>query len=372
MDKPQKKVLIISSLGPPPYLGGIENVIDTLIKSSLSSSYDFSTFDTYRKPAPNRSVFSKAAFALRLPFQCAYYISKVRPHIAHIHFCSKTDFWKHSLCLFACKTMRIKTIFHLHGGSFDTIYNQYRPLTQSLVRFILAKADMIIALSTYWKDFLSTLVEKDKISIAPNPINCSQLSFFSNQETKILNPSVLLLGSLGKRKGHFDVIKAIPTVLSKHPLVHFYFAGLEEDYGATERLKELAEETNIITNVHFLGAVAGEEKLKLLGEAGIVILPSYGENMPISVLEGMAAWKPVISTRVGAIPEVIDDNESGILIDAGDWQALSQKISYLFDNPQDALQIGARAGKKVRKKWDVDIITLTFDQIYKNILLGVH
>lgn len=365
MEQPTTKILIISSLGPPPYLGGIENVIDTLVKSNLASSYEFSIFDTYRKPDQKRTFISKASFALRLPFQCANQIVKVKPRIAHIHFCSKTDFWKHSLCLLTCKTMRIKTIFHLHGGSFDTIYKGYHPWTQTLVRLILDRADIIVALSEYWKAFLSNLVTKNKIRIAPNPINCKQLSSFSNPENKVLNPSVVLLGSLGKRKGHFDVIKASSIVLAKHPLTQFYFAGLDEDYGATETLKKLAQDNNVASNVHFLGPVSGEKKLKLLGEAGIIILPSYGENMPISVLEGMAAWKPIISTRVGAIPEVLTDNKNGILIDAGDWQALGKKIIYLFDNPEITIQLGTKAGKKVRTKWDIDKIANIFDKIYK-------
>jgi len=105
-----------------------------------------------------------------------------------------------------------------------------------------------------------------------------------------------------------------------------------------------------------------------LGESGVMILPSYAENMPISVLEGMAANKTVITTKVGAIPEVIIDNESGVLIDAGDWESLANSIMFLFENPHKAFEIGENAGLRVRENWDVSKIAKNFDSIYQGLL----
>lgn len=365
-DRP--KTLIISSMGPPPYLGGIENVIDTLITSNLSNLYRFSIFDTYRTPDPGRKIFDKLTYALGLPFKCAFHINKIRPDLVHIHFCSKIDFWKHSLCLLASKTMGIKTIFHLHGGSFDSIYREYHPILKGLVRFLLARSDVLVALSEYWYGFLSNLVGDSRIRIVSNPINCDELASFSRRGVESVRHSVVLLGSLGKRKGHYDILKAMPLVLARHSDTQVFFGGLDEDIGATFELKRLAQENGIKNNIHFLGPVSGEAKLKLLGEASIVILPSYGENMPISVLEGMAAGKPIISTRVGAIPEVVVDKESGLLIDPGDWRTLAENIIHLFDNPEYAKLMGEKAYKRVRDKWDVGKIVSIFDSIYRELL----
>lgn len=364
----KQNVLIISSLGPLPYLGGIENVIKTLVESSLSESYNFSFFDTFRTPDPERTFFAKLAFALRLPFQCAHHIYKNQPKIIHIHFCSRTDFWKHSICLIVAKTLRIKSIFHLHGGSFNSVYKEYHWIKKYIVRFILSQPDMVIALSRYWKEFLSDLTEKDKIRIAPNPINCKELTSYNKYNWKKKERTILLLGSLGKRKGHFDVIKAAPLVLAKHPDTYFCFAGQDEDLGATEQLKKLAQKYKITNNIHFLGPVTGVEKLKLLGETNIIILPSYAENMPISVLEGMAANKPVISTRVGAIPEVITNNESGLLIDAGDWKNLAKKIILLLDNPDFSIQLGIKAEIIARNNWDIKNVSSIIDNLYQELI----
>jgi glycosyltransferase involved in cell wall biosynthesis len=364
-------ILIITALGPPPYLGGIENVVDTLLNSGLTQSYSFSIFDTYRSPDPNRTILTKILFGLALPFRCARHIISVRPALAHIHFCSKTDFWKHALCLFTCKVLKVKTIFHLHGGSFDQFYTHANGPQKAAIRFILRRPDILIALSQYWHDFLSELAPDSTIRILPNPIDSTTLGSFSTRES-IKNHSVVLLGCLGKRKGHFDVLKAMPMVLTKFPDTQLYFAGVDENLGATEQLRELARENNFSNNVHFLGPVSGQDKLKLLGEAGIIILPSYGENMPISVLEGMAAGKPVITTKVGAVPEVITDNENGILIDPGDWQALAEKINYLFDHSDFALHLGTQAKNKVEKNFDISIIANKVSNLYQEMLQPVH
>lgn len=366
--KQLKKILIISSLGDPPYIGGIENVIDTLVKSSLSDQYEFLTFDTYREPDTNRKIYHKFLFALRLVFACGWRVVKYKPHLVHIHFCSRIDFWKHSICLIVSKILGKKAIFHLHGGSFDTFYQNNLFIKKFVVRSIFRLPDTIIALSNYWYNFLRRLSPTSRILTVPNPIDCDLLSTHSADPLDCYGRSILLLGCLGKRKGHYDVLKAMTLVLKHYSDVIVNFAGLDEDFGATEKLKKIAEELGIINNINFLGAVSGEKKLKLLGHSSIVILPSYAENMPISVLEGMAAKKPVISTRVGAVPEVLGDGQWGVLVDPGDWRKLSEKIIYLFENLNFAKSLGELAQKEAFENWDVRKVTRDVDTLYKKLI----
>ena len=355
-------------MGEPPYVGGIENVIDTLVNSDLAELYNISIFDTFRTPDPDRKIYQKFFYAISLFFICGYHIVTKRPHIVHIHFCSRIDFWKHSICLFVSKIFGRKTVFHLHGGSFDTFYQSCSQFTRSAVRFFFGLSDIVVALSSYWHRFLSDLVSERKIRVLPNPINCEKLSSFSTEFGNNKEHSVLLLGSLGKRKGHYDILKAMTEVVKYYPDAQVYFAGIDEDFGATENLQRIAKQYKIIKNVHFLGPVSGEAKLKLLGRATIVILPSYGENMPISVLEGMAAGKPVISSRVGAIPELFENGTCGMLIAPGDWKALAKNILYLFDNPNYAKSLGELAHQKTLANWDVSKIILNVDSIYQQLL----
>lgn len=365
------KVLIISSLGPKPYVGGIENVIDTFLNSELKESYDFSIFDTYRKPDPKRKSLEKVLFSILLFINCFKFLHKKKPDIVHIHFCSQVDFWKHSICLLASKLMKLKTIFHCHGGSFDTVFSEYNFVTKILIRAVFKLPDTVIALSSYWQSFLSKLTDESKIKILPNPINCDEFSHHSVNYQKIIDKNIILIGSIGKRKGHFDTIRAIPEVLKQFPNVKVLFAGREEDLGAIEELKKISNEYGIIDNIRFLGSVSGTEKLKLFGSASIVILPSYGENMPISVLEGMAAHKPVISSRVGAIPELFGSEEFGLLIHPGSWKELAAKIILLLKEPEYAEKLGENGFCRVKDLLDVGKIAKILSIIYKELLLSL-
>ena len=360
-------VLIISSLGPKPYVGGIENVIETLLNSKLKNKFNFFIFDTYRKPDPSRKFLKKLIFASLLPFYCALSIKKNQPEIIHIHFCSKTDFIKHSICLFTSKLFSKSTVFHLHGGTFDTFYNHTNSFYKFFIRFVLKQPDALIALSKYWKSFLVSLSGKNNIYILPNPVDCAALNKNTIDSNQTLRRSVVLLGSLGKRKGHYDVLKAAPLVFIENPDVQFFFAGQEEDIGCLKALESIAKKEGISCNVHFLGPVSGEPKKQLIKNAGVIILPSHGENMPISVLEGMAAGKPVIASRVGAIPEVIIDGACGLLIDAGDWKSLADNLNLCFKNPELANKLGKEAQARVLENWDVDKVVEKIEYIYRKV-----
>jgi glycosyltransferase involved in cell wall biosynthesis len=99
-----------------------------------------------------------------------------------------------------------------------------------------------------------------------------------------------------------------------------------------------------------------------------MILPSYVENMPLSILEAMAARVPIVSTRVGAIPEILDEGKVGLPIDPGDWQGLAQGIIHLLDNPSFAQRLGRLGSEKARATWDVKRITDELGGLYSEVL----
>jgi len=358
---------MIASLGKPPYVGGIENVVDTLLRSELNERFEFSVFDTYRVPDPERTRLQKASYAARLTLSCWARLRETRPDLVHIHFCSRTDFWKHAICLTVARSYGVKTIFHLHGGAFGAFLNEMTPLQTVLARRVFSKADRVIALSSYWKEFLLQLVPAERIHVLSNPIDCERLCP-RPREVDPDHPTLLLLGRLGKNKGHYDVLKALPLVLKEHPNVRVLFAGNDDEHRATDDLKHLAAELGLTRHVEFLGPVLFDPKVELLRTATMLILPSYVENMPLSVLEAMAVRMPVVSTRVGAIPEILDAGRTGLLIDPGDWKGLAQSIIRLLDDPFFAERLGSLAGQKARDVWDVKRIADQLGALYYRVL----
>lgn len=129
------------------------------------------------------------------------------------------------------------------------------------------------------------------------------------------------LGRLGERKGTYDLIKAIERIEVQIPDIKCYLAG----DGDIDRCKQIVEEKKLENNIIIVGWADFDKKLELLKKSSVLVLPSYNEGLPMAILEGMACGKAIISTTVGAIPEVVKE-ENGILIEPGDIKKLSEAL----------------------------------------------
>jgi glycosyltransferase involved in cell wall biosynthesis len=357
------KILVYAVMGPKPYTGGIENVVDTILRSSLTEEYEFEILDGYNEADFGRTRLRKAWNAIMLFLRCLAAMIRVGPHVVHIHVATHVDFWKSSLCMLAGQLTFRRTVFHLHGGGFDSIYEGYSPFTRFLVRRVFRRASRVIVLSSYWAEFVSAFVDRARIRVLPNPIECDSLAPPAGARSSGKH-NVLLLGSLGRRKGHFDVLEAIPPVVREFPSVVFNFAGAEEVPGTEGQLRELVAQKGLEDHVLFLGRVTGQQKLDLLHSTTIMILPSHSENMPVSVLEGMGAGLPIIASRVAAVPELLESGRAGRLVDAGDWRALAEEIKTLLRDPDLAARLGREARRKACALWDVKIVASRLSAIY--------
>jgi len=367
----RQRILIVASLGERPWTGGIENVVDTLIHSDLAEKYRFSLLDTFRAPNSRRILPAKLFYATRLFARCVRSVILADPDVVHFHTPAGIDFWKHAVCLVACKLFGRRTLVHVHGSGFDTFYSSSHSAKKFVIRTVFRLADGAIALSEYWGKFLAEVANARKISVIPNPVDCESLKP-EEQGSETSEKLILLLGTVGKRKGHYDVLDAIPTVVAQHPRAVFAFAGAEEKPGTEKALRQIADDKGISQYVRFLGPVTGPDKVNLLMSASIMVLPSYAENMPVSILEGMAAGLPVVASTVGAIPECVEEDVTGYLIDPGDCDALAERIGRLLDNPVLARQLGRVGRSKVCDSGDVKSVTPKLDAVYQDLIYDSH
>ena len=129
-----------------------------------------------------------------------------------------------------------------------------------------------------------------------------------------------------------------------------------------EDLKGLAAELGVAERVTFLGEV--RDIPALLGRARIFVLPSLSEGIPLTVLEAMARGLPVVATRVGGLPEVVIDGETGLLVPAADPPALAQAILSLSRDPDAAGRMGEAGRKRVERIFDVRRMVADYEALY--------
>ncbi len=206
--------------------------------------------------------------------------------------------------------------------------------------------------------------EQDGIFVIPNGFD--RHSFYPRKEENPEEfPSILYIGGLKKIKGVDILIRALPIVFQKAGMVRVLIAGAGPEQ---DRLFRLAQELKIENRIHFLGYVSGEGKIRLIQEAGIVVLPSLFENSPLSVLEAMGCGKPIIASRVGGIPELVENGKTGLLFEAGNHEQLADQIVTLIQDKALRHQYGNEAYARSRQySWDKSADQII--EVYKKVML---
>ncbi len=164
-------------------------------------------------------------------------------------------------------------------------------------------------------------------------------------------------------KDHESFIRAAKEVLDKKDNIEFLIGGNgpEED-----RLKNLCKEYKIQDKVKFLGFV--KDPYSMLNAIDINTLTSISESFPYAILEGALMRKPVISTQVGGLKQLIENDVNGYLIKVGDYKDLANRIIYLEENRGKINEFGENLYKKVEKDYSSDSMAETHLEIYKKII----
>jgi glycosyltransferase involved in cell wall biosynthesis len=252
--------------------------------------------------------------------------------IIHIHGASKGSFYrKYILFSIVHKLFNKKLIYHIHGGGFRDFYLESSVFIQKRVRYVIQSADVVICLSEKWKHFFSSAFNPKRIEIVNNMIIPPVKS---DRITKRDKFQLLFLGLIGDNKGIFDLLKLIAKNRK-------YFDGKLElkvaGNGEITRLNKTISKWKVKDIVHFEGWADFEKKEQLFRSSDAFILPSYKEGLPLSILEAMSYGLPIISSKVGGIPDLIHKSRNGILIEPGNQRAIKNAIVKLMTN-QDLCQ----------------------------------
>ena len=274
-----------------------------------------------------------------------------RPNIIHIHMSYKGSFSRAYFVQKLAMIFHIKNIIHLHGSEFKKWYESVDEAKKLKIKKLLINADQFIVLGKQWYTIIKNIEPKTKIIILNNSVKIpSETVKYKDKKT------ILFLGVLIKRKGVHDLIEALNKTNDKNIEVLIAGSGEEE-----LNLKNMVTKYNI-KNVKFLGWIDNAEKEKLLLKSQFMILPTYNEGLPMSILEAMSYGVPVISTYVGDISTVVEDAKNGFLYNSGDVKILTQILKKSFE-------ITESEWKKLSKNARETIINdFSEENYFKNII----
>lgn len=364
-------------VGPgPSQVGGVATFLDILLSSEeIQARYELIHLDTTRMQndigLAGRLSFLNIQYFLGQLIRLIALGIRCRPKIIHLPVTSSWAFWKMTAFMLVAKALDMRVLMHLHGGKFDQYYRRSPAPVRKLIGLALSRADAVVALSGWWRQFLLVEVRPDiRVEVVTNSVDTmfAKAATAGADSTGREANTILFVGALGRRKGVFDILRAVPLVRAQKPEARFLFVGDEETRGQRREIDRVCAEARLGDTVHFLGLVTGLAKLNLFRQATVFVLPSYGENLPYSLLEAMSVGLPVITTPVGAIPEIVEDGYNGFLVQPGDSVALARRVIQLLNDPALCLSMSRLNVSRILSSYMPEVVGVRFDAIYKHLL----
>lgn len=339
--------------------GGMSTVIGEILEDNeLKNKYDISAYESYIDGTKFRVLLYSiwAIFKFIVTGQAKKY------DVYHIHAASYGSTFRKRIYLKIIKKYKKKVILHIHGAEYMVFFDKLSKKKKRQVIDTLQVADMVIALSNEWKNKFDNKFGLTNCYVLENGINTEKLAP-AIVDTKKNQTSFVSLGRLGKRKGTYDLVDAIEIARKKVPNIRCYLAG----DGEIDKFCNIIVERGLQNNIEVVGWADFTKKLELLSKVSTVVLPSYNEGLPMSILEGMATGKAIISTTVGAIPEVVKE-ENGILIQPGDVQALADALVKCSTNLKMLEDMSQKNINKIYEQFSMKSMHLKLMSYYKQVI----
>lgn len=276
---------------------------------------------------------------------------------------------------FIKKIPQIKYIIRLHGGhhffaeSENRSINWWRGFQENLS---FCNADYFVGVSQYvvdkTSDYLS--VYNKLKGIIFYPVNLER--FYQADLKKSVKGRIFFAGTVCEKKGIKQLIQAMPKIKSEIPEAHLIIAGHDWLFPSSRKsyihyLKKFID-PSIHDTITFLGAVPNAEIPKFIESAEVCCYPSHMETFGIVSIEAMAMGKPLVYTKLGPGPEVVQDLLTGLLCDPYSSNDIAQKVIYMFKNPDHAIRMGAKAREYALQKFSLEIIGNKNINLYKSLL----
>ena len=350
----KKKVVMLSTSDK----GGIRSVVEGYLADGFFFRWNVVLLNSHVSGA----FTMRLAMAWKALLRLIGLLLTRRVSLVHCHSAMKRSFWRKSMFALISRLAAVPVVFHLHGSEMKEFVDEHSALVQSLISWILAKQSVIIVLSESWLRYVKSISPGANVKIIPNYVVMPEPSFINDYRDNEME--ILFLGYVGKRKGVYDLLHAFKDALAQIPTLRLVIGG----NGEVDRAQALTKELNIEEHVVFAGWVSGDEKIDLLRRAYIYVLPSYNENLPVSILEAMSWQIPIISTRVGGIPEMVREGIDGLLIDAGDRPALSSAIIDLTRSVHLRKKMGIAAREQVERHFSKHVVLPRLENLYRTLI----
>lgn len=281
-------------------------------------------------------------------------------HLVHVHVSEPVSAIRKSFFICIALLFKKPIILHFHAFSLETTINSH---WKPIYNFIFHKSSTILVLSESWKKAVHSSLGNDLfIHVLPNP--CRTIPYQSlNPERS--RPYILFAGTLNRRKGYADLILAFSGIANQFPEWDLVLAGNGELVDA----KALADRLGLGGRLRLPGWVSGNNKNALFQHAGIFCLPSYAEGFPMAILDAFSHGLPVVTSKVGGIPDILEDEISALLILPGDISALANALRKLLASQNLRVSLSCQSRLLASTVFSLENVVSNLEEIYSDTAL---
>lgn len=322
-------------VGPrPPAVGGMVSAMTNLAAALDTTRVTLLLFDSNLPGNIGTGRATRLLARLKFWYQWWRLLGGFAPHAVHIHTCSGLSYFLDVALLLLARARGARVVLHVHGGRFDRFLDELGPVRGALARRAARSAAAVLVVSKNWENLLSPRLPGARLIVIENAVVLPQ-PLPARVATQV--PLFLFLGLVTPEKGVADLLAAAAKLAAPAEIL---IGGPAPDAAFLARMQALAQALPPGVSVRFAGVLDAAQKAHWWPRTHCFVLPSHLEALPISVLEAMAAAVPVLATRVGSLPEVIDSGRDGVLVAPGDPQALAREMNRLIADPRLAAGIG--------------------------------
>ena len=332
--------------------GGISGVVNNYNDAGITEKVDLNYIGTMVEGSKLRKLWQAVKAYIKF--------LKLLPEypIVHVNVASDSSYYRKSLFIKAAKRAGRKIVIHQHGGDFDTFYEkEENDRGRARIRQVLGMGVVFLVLSPKLKQFFKGILEPSKVILFPNAVPVPD-----SIEKEYGKQRILFLGRLCKEKGLRELFSVLPQLHEQFPQMRLLLGGIWEDEDLREEAAKMKE---YVTD---LGWLQGEAKKDYLRISDLFVFPTYFEGQPVSVLEAMAYQCGIVATNVGGIPQMVEQEQTGLLIEPKDPEGLKTALEKLLSDPEVCERLGKNARAKVQKEFSIEKSLQELIKIYQQLV----
>jgi len=282
--------------------------------------------------------------------------------LVHVNMAENTSVLRKGAVVLFCRVLGIPTLLHLHAGTFISFYEALPEPARAFVKLVFRSANLNVVLGGVWKRHLVERlgIPADQVVVVPNGVAAvkARRPRRSNEPCRIL-----YVGKLRPEKGLPELMES----LAQPDLRALPWSLTLVGDGERAPLEDSAAAGGIAERLDFQGWLEAEAVEEELAKADVYVLPSHYEGMPLAVLEALSAGLAVVTTKVGALPEILTDQVNARLVPPHDVVALHDALMDLVSDQALREKLAEAGHALYAEHFTVDVFTDAILALYDRI-----